>query len=88
MKFILFLFCWLSEGYNDDCPVPDLAQLCESSCGDEFNRCDLECHDEGIVKRNANELAPTFSAEKLSRGKKFPRVGFSAILVFRDLGIF
>ena len=34
--------------YNEDCPVPDLADLCQNSCSQELTNCLIGCGiDEG-----------------------------------------
>ena len=32
--------------YNEQCPVPDLAQLCESDCTDAAVNCIIDCGDD------------------------------------------
>ena len=38
-------FFFVLGDFNQQCPVPDLAQLCESNCSDEIFNCIMECEE-------------------------------------------
>ena len=46
---------WLDSfelDFNEECPVLDLAELCEDSCSEELSQCLIQCgNDEGNFKQ-------------------------------------
>ena len=65
--FVIFSFaanfCFVLGDYNEQCPVPDLAELCESDCNDAMFNCIIDCAgDQGanliiiIIKNKSKKI--------------------------------
>ena len=48
-------FCFVLGDHNEECPVPDLAKLCETECNNEMLDCLMDCDsDQGADNNNNN----------------------------------
>ena len=47
-------FYFANGDYNEQCPVPDLAQLCEADCTDSARNCIIHCGDDQETFYNNN----------------------------------
>ena len=53
--FVLFWGATLGYGdtptpfYNEDCPVPDLSEQCQTICGEELTNCVIDCGNDEVT---------------------------------------